>query len=434
MSDKTFILNYSYEDLQRYASGQMPAAEMRKLEMQSLKDPFLADALEGVMQADETKAKTDVQFIRENLRPFDTHARRSVAFAWWKIAAAIILIAGLGIISFLVLQPANKTTLAKTEKTIVPPVVNQPGAINNDSAEKKASFAASEKNDQSKSTAQSLNEKRANLKAKEKTSDDINSRKKEVSATLSAPEMADVTASPARRLNVDSLKKMSVSQIPLQDQVAGIEMRSARVGFTDGNIVRGIVTDPSHKGVAGASVLVKGTNIGTTTDQNGSYVLKIRDSVTTASISTIGYESLEKKLHKGFNDTIKLTTSPASLSEVVVTAGYGVARKARVTGTSIAESKSPELEISANLPGIYPRKGWEVMKGNLKEILEEENEFEKSRWDVEIIFSKKGYPLTVKLLKSTSEKLNDLIKEFFENEGHWQNASGKTIRLVVEIK
>src|SRR5438309_11014703 len=119
MSDKTYILNYSYEDLQRYASGQMPAAEMRRMEMESLKDPFLADALEGVMQADENKASADIHFIRERLNSLKRSSEKNIAFTWWKIAAAVILIAGAGIISYSLLNSSKENRLAKTENTIL---------------------------------------------------------------------------------------------------------------------------------------------------------------------------------------------------------------------------------------------------------------------------------------------------------------------------
>lgn len=93
-----------------------------------------------------------------------------------------------------------------------------------------------------------------------------------------------------------------------------------------------------------------------------------------------------------------------------------------------------ELSINCSVSGIYPVEGWNEMRDNLKEILEEENGFQKSKWKIDISFSRKGLPQDAKMLQSTSEYLNNLVLDFFYHEGRWQNTGQKRVQILVDIK
>lgn len=96
--------NYKYiaADFERYHSGKMSEAEMHALEKAALEDPFLADGLDGYAYTD-SPAK-DIADIKERLT-----ARRKkkkifpviqLQNTWLRIAAMIILIAGIGYLAF----------------------------------------------------------------------------------------------------------------------------------------------------------------------------------------------------------------------------------------------------------------------------------------------------------------------------------------------
>jgi TonB-dependent starch-binding outer membrane protein SusC len=108
-------------------------------------------------------------------------------------------------------------------------------------------------------------------------------------------------------------------------------------------IVRGQVTDEaSGEGLPGVSVVVKGTNIGTSTDVNGQFELSIPDDARVLSFSFIGYASKEVLIGTQSKLNVSLSSGLQRLDEVVVV-GYGEQQRKDVTG-SISSIKGQELK------------------------------------------------------------------------------------------
>ncbi|MEL6720544.1 MAG: carboxypeptidase-like regulatory domain-containing protein, partial [Bacteroidota bacterium] len=82
----------------------------------------------------------------------------------------------------------------------------------------------------------------------------------------------------------------------------------------------GTVTDSNNEPLIGATVLVKGTVVGTVTDFNGNFSIKVPDSEGTLLISYTGYSSKEVEVSSS-NATVNLTLDEdvADLEEIVVT-------------------------------------------------------------------------------------------------------------------
>ena len=93
--------------------------------------------------------------------------------------------------------------------------------------------------------------------------------------------------------------------------------------------VSGIV-DSEDGPLPGATVLVKGTNIGTSSDFDGNLSIEANQG-DTLIISFVGFNSQEVTIEN--QDTINITLSASTeLDEVVVT-GYGSISKREVTGS-----------------------------------------------------------------------------------------------------
>ncbi|MFL5739656.1 MAG: SusC/RagA family TonB-linked outer membrane protein [Flavisolibacter sp.] len=96
-------------------------------------------------------------------------------------------------------------------------------------------------------------------------------------------------------------------------------------------LVKGRVTNESGQGVPSASVVVKGTDNGVTTDNNGSFQISAPANGTLV-ISSVGFATIELDLKGRSNLDVKLSTSGNSMEQVVVI-GYGTQRKEAVTGS-----------------------------------------------------------------------------------------------------
>jgi iron complex outermembrane receptor protein len=97
--------------------------------------------------------------------------------------------------------------------------------------------------------------------------------------------------------------------------------------------VTGKVTDAKDGSpIPGVSVVAKGTTVGTVTDANGNFKLSVPKSVTTLTVSFIGYTTKSVAL-TGSPLAISLEASSTALNEVtVVSIGYGTVRKKDLTG------------------------------------------------------------------------------------------------------
>ena len=105
-------------------------------------------------------------------------------------------------------------------------------------------------------------------------------------------------------------------------------------------IVSGTVIDDKGEGLPGVSVVVKGSQRGTTTDTDGKYRLDAPDRATLV-FSYVGYLSQEVVLGNQTTLNITLRNDNKSLDEVVVV-GYGTVRKSDLTG-SVSSIKAEEI-------------------------------------------------------------------------------------------
>ena len=120
--------------------------------------------------------------------------------------------------------------------------------------------------------------------------------------------------------------------------------------------ITGTVVDEQQEPVWGVNVSVKDAGIGTVTDAQGQFGLKVADAATkTLVVSFLGYKTQEIAIGQNTNFHIVLKENTKELDEVVVV-GYGTQKKASLTA-SIATVKGAEIaaqpvsDISNSLGG-----------------------------------------------------------------------------------
>ena len=106
--------------------------------------------------------------------------------------------------------------------------------------------------------------------------------------------------------------------------------------------ITGTIVDQTGEPVMGATVLVKGTTNGSTTDLDGRYSIPNVGPNQVLAVSFIGYASQE--IPVGNRTVIDITLlEDSELLEDVVVVGYGVQRKSNLTG-AISSVKSGDIE------------------------------------------------------------------------------------------
>ena len=122
--------------------------------------------------------------------------------------------------------------------------------------------------------------------------------------------------------------------------------------------VKGTVTDAKGEPLIGVSVQIQGTTAGTVTDAKGKFILPNVPSDAVLEVSYVGMLSQTVALNGKTTVNIVLQEDTEALEEVVVV-GYGVQKKATITGSiaqvSGAELKqSPSVNLSNSLVGRLP--------------------------------------------------------------------------------
>lgn len=118
--------------------------------------------------------------------------------------------------------------------------------------------------------------------------------------------------------------------------------------------IKGTVVDESGVPVPGANVVVKGTTMGTVSDANGYFSIKVERGVTLV-VSCIGFVNYEINIVDQNTLSIVLKEETETLEEVVVV-GYGSQKKENLTGSvtqisgEVLESR-PITSISDGLQG-----------------------------------------------------------------------------------
>jgi len=124
--------------------------------------------------------------------------------------------------------------------------------------------------------------------------------------------------------------------------------------------VHGRVTDSLGNPLAGASVTIKGSKSGTSTDANGNFVLSNVKDNATMFISYTGYESRQIKVDGSSDVSVHLNKSNSPLDEVQVIA-YGTTTQRLSTGdVTTIQSKvieqqpvsNPILALEGRVPGL----------------------------------------------------------------------------------
>lgn len=138
-------------------------------------------------------------------------------------------------------------------------------------------------------------------------------------------------------------------------------------------IVKGTVKDADNNPVIGATVVVKGTTLGTTTDIDGNYTIQVEPG----QVLEFSYVGMRPStVTVGNNHEINITMAEGELLDEVVVIGYGTVKKSHLTGAvssvsgkdlqaSVARSASSALQgriagVTVSTPTGQPGEGMNI--------------------------------------------------------------------------
>ena len=158
-------------------------------------------------------------------------------------------------------------------------------------------------------------------------------------------------------------KKIVLSYQKVEGKVADISLpeesfKTENFNPIENIVVKGIVTDNLGETIPGVSISIKGTIKGTSTNPKGEYSIEVPSNVAVLVYSFVGFEPQEIQVGTKTIINVSLKSDVKSLAEVVVV-GYGVQKKANLTGAvdqvsgEVFENR-PLTNVNQGLQGVLP--------------------------------------------------------------------------------
>jgi TonB family protein len=366
-------MSHYHDDIQKYLKGELSSSERHALEKKALNDPFLADALEGAEQVSPGYFLNDIAELQQKII-----AKKNSAWFWpLRIAAGLALIA---VSSYILWQTTNSTktveplALGKKEQESEQPAVTDTLETPSEQTSPtqppvskpavKKSEIASTTPSETEAKPSPLSGEKTEPKSEALIADRVLSAEgKAVEPIATKPTERDVTltekaedAQHAKKLVLadDNRKKRKEAATPQQAPVAGATLVA--------QTIKGKVTSAEDgSALPGVNIIIKGSTLGTVTDEYGNYEITTLNQNSVLIYSFIGLQSQEVNAGNRHEIDVTMSLDATQLSEVVVTA-IGIQREARALGYSVADG-------TTTLDLAHPVNGYRTYKQYLQQNL-----------------------------------------------------------------
>ncbi|MBC6699970.1 TonB family protein [Hymenobacter sp. BT190] len=332
------------ELLRRYVAGQLPPAEEHAVEAHTLDCPVCADILEGLELQPAAAHEASLATLRQRLHGRVAELATEAApaepaviplWAWRPLAAAAVLLISLSVVGWLAISrfssAPNIAARSATESTIRKPATvptitpAEPAAV---TAPEVAAATPAVPASPIRRPASSVPMRRKPVvlaDADVPSSADLlpGGASGTMDAAITAPEVAAATQLKA---TADSQLAAAVASEPAADKARMARAASAPAAVAAASAapettrtVQGRITDTAGVPLPGATVLVPGTQTGTSTNADGSFSMVVPATASQLAVSSIGYTTQTRAL-RPTDSTLALALAPDSrqLSEVVV--------------------------------------------------------------------------------------------------------------------
>jgi TonB family protein len=171
---------------------------------------------------------------------------------------------------------------------------------------------------------------------------------KEAENVKSMPEKTSAEAARTAE-NVRALPIKSAKSTVSADQVAAPAAAIADEGTTSGRQIKGkVFSSDDNQPIPGATVIIKGTTFGTTTDTGGNFKMNLPDTPNRSLVASfIGMGS--KEFQVGRDSVVKISLDPSVLAlDEVVMVGYGTGREKSINATGAVSRIDLEKKVSEN--------------------------------------------------------------------------------------
>jgi outer membrane biosynthesis protein TonB len=301
-----------YDRVISYLGGLLSNRQRHDLEKEMMQDVFDEDAFEGLSGLSAEELRSDMDTLNNRLQNRIKPAEKRFLNTYFRIAAALVILVGVGSILYVLLKSPAPTIVAEKsvpEKQVVPapPEVADTGDPVTEDVQEQAEVPVTLPETQPEPTVD-REEVRVNDLAEQ-----------EAAGETRVMAEARSEAPPVER------REKSARAVTAGEQITGT--------------LRGRIVDSEGIALPGVTIIDQSTNQGTISNIDGSFSIGVASKSSTLAFSYIGYKPLEIAAEEINGSTITLQEDLLALDEVVVV-GYGTQKKSDVTGAvSVIEAE-----------------------------------------------------------------------------------------------
>jgi len=432
VSDENKHKDYSAADIEKYHKGLLSPKEMNDLEKAALEDPFLADAIEGYadravqMSSDLTELKKRLEEKVDRARVVSMAPKNS--FKWWRVAAAVIVLGGIGFLGYrLSTRHKNNSIAVLPEKK------------SKDSSGSR--FIDSQVKMEIVPKAESTESKIVTVPAIPPVGKHSRNKRIDTSLRLNSDNVASVaegyaTANMSREnddsVNIDKSATAGSLSTPMpmkarsNDEANALAMpqkKSMSLGNQQHlNYFHGRVLDASNNPLPFANVTSTRYNVGTYADAQGNFTLISADSLLDVQVRSVGFENGYVQLKNNVPTNKIILNDDKTIADRVIS--YQKPDTSLARGTFKLEE--PE-----------PADGWSNYDTYLANNINvpDDLKLNPNKGQVELSFdvTKDGDPVNFKVEKSLCQKCDEEAIRLIKEGPKWKKKSKKAKRVTVMV-
>lgn len=415
-------------------AGTITDADFHQLEVIAKDDPFVADALEGYQANPDTDHSYYLGSLESRIKSHKRERRRWLIpnLAVTAVAACLILIVGFY---------AVMSKLSKSEDQNMAAVEQQRELTIKKSGDSMGLYSSTESatepvetsppvaiGDQPKPSSSTTIQPGASRSKKQ------SAKSAEDTKSITATQPEDVADHTAMTESIPAGNISSVKQDEAQTVAPAAKAMDKDLAYyanqMDPNVmaqrVTGRVTSESGEPLIGVNLLVQGTNLGTTSREDGKFELYLPGGNASVDVVYGGYEDQEINLKPGDDDVqIRLTSMIMPVNNSVLA---GAASKSNRAEQASPKMSTVTIQTDENLLFI------DYLKTNSKYPLAENLNVPTKTVILDFIVNIDGHPSQVKVVESSRDKnLDDEAVRLIKKGPDWECKMGYPCKVKYSI-
>ena len=465
MSKEEKIKTFTASDIERYHKGLMSPKERNALEKAALDDPLLADALEGYgpvtdsMQEDlaDLRNRLANRTKKTGVEPLLT---AKASYAWWKVAAMIVVVIGVGLLVYQLVFNRKLSELAQVQKnspgvtankdstgTSIPSNStpdnnreldsatsglikddNKNGQANQGLLLKETETAPVNKKENTDASGTDNAIDKQNLKSPATTEPEAPAKNVDEKVTNALPKPEEPLAK-SRRIEKAPVASEDVEYKQAESKPnAAIAIPQARSYRSDAsvrqpNVFRGRVTDNDNNALPFSNITNLSDNIGTYSDARGNFVLTSPDSVLNVQIRSLGFETTNAQLVPSSQENKIQLDGDKSITATVL--------------DNVKRNTNRSRNVNMKLEEPEPADGWSnydmYLANNLKTPETFKSKQRSGTVELEFDVDSNGVPYNIIIKKSLCENCDKEAIRLIKDGPKWKRKLKKGAKATVTV-